>query len=269
MRKLSFLLTLILFSNCFYSQRSNNFETQKIEQIYWMNNNLGKILLDSIDFKFIKNELEKAKKFGFVKFIPEQKLQLLLKDNQTLTLFLNDGLVKVASKSDQTFKTNLNESYFHRVNKKYLFKNLSNQEIWERLIEQEGGCLSGNQYSFGNSHTRRDGVLKHNNHWRDFLNRPKYELTNFLIDKIDDTTQTKIHTCPFFNSTQGELAIYCLQQIHKISWFDFKEFHSFKDKETKGASDNPQSWILDILKNEKKRRILIKNWKKINKMASG
>ena len=81
------------------------------------------------------------------------------------------------------------------------------------------------------------------------------------ITKPSDTTKTKIHTCPFFVATTGEMAVYSLQHIHKKNWFDFSEFKEYKDKEYKSATEQPQMWLQNILKSETDRKKLAELYK--------
>uniref|UniRef100_UPI00404AD988 hypothetical protein n=1 Tax=Flavobacterium sp. TaxID=239 RepID=UPI00404AD988 len=134
-------------------------------------------------------------------------------------------------------------------------KTVSIEEQWKFMVFEKGGCLGGTQYV---EETKREipTIVFSEKEWKKFIENDKTELTHFLIGKLSDTTETKIHTCPFFGATNGEMAIYSLQHIHNKNWFDFSEFKEYKDKEYKSAIEQPQMWLQDILKNETKRKKL-------------
>ena len=92
---------------------------------------------------------------------------------------------------------------------------------------------------------------------KEFKREPKrlvFSETHWKKFEENDTTKTKVHTCPFFGATNGEMAVYSLQQIHKKNWFDFAEFKEYKNKEYKSATEQPQMWLQNILKNETERK---------------
>lgn len=92
--------------------------------------------------------------------------------------------------------------------------------------------------------------------WEEFAKNDKEKLTQFLITKLADTTTTNVHTCPFYNTTTGEMAIYSLQHIHNKNWYDFPDFNEYKDKEITGADDQPQKWLQSTLSNNSQRKKL-------------
>ena len=136
-------------------------------------------------------------------------------------------------------------------------------ELWNILVFEKVGCLGGEQYVSENKHQKEERSLVFSeNDWSKFSNNDIKKLTDFLITKLSDTTKTKIHTCPFFVATTGEMAVYSLQHIHKKNWFDFSEFKEFKEKEYASATEQPQIWLQNILKNKNDRKILAELYKK-------
>jgi len=130
-------------------------------------------------------------------------------------------------------------------------------ELWNILIFEKGGCLGGEQYIIESDYKRGEKSLVFSEmDWKIFSDNDKGKLTEFLITKLSDTTKTKIHTCPFLQATNGEMAVYALQHIHKKNWYDFTEFKEYKDKEYKSATEQPQMWLQNILKNETGRKTL-------------
>ncbi|WP_053993047.1 hypothetical protein [Mangrovimonas sp. TPBH4] len=130
-------------------------------------------------------------------------------------------------------------------------------EQWNFMVFEKGGCLGGEQYISDQTFQREPKRLVFSEiEWKNFAKNDKTKLTEFLVGKLADTTKTKIHTCPFFGATNGEMAIYSLQHIHNKNWFDFAEFEEYKNKEYESATDQPQMWLQKILKNETKRKKL-------------
>lgn len=130
-------------------------------------------------------------------------------------------------------------------------------ELWNILVFEKGGCIGGKQYIREKDTKSKEGQLVFSeNDWTRFSNNDKRKLTDFLITKLSDTTKTKVHTCPFFGATSGEMAVYSLQHIHKKNWFDFTDFIEYKDKEYVSSMDQPQMWLQNILKNEAERKKL-------------
>ncbi|WCO03598.1 hypothetical protein [Psychroserpens ponticola] len=135
-------------------------------------------------------------------------------------------------------------------------------ELWNILVFETGGCLGGEQYINEKEFKRNEKTLVFSEtQWKEFSNNDKGKLTEFLITKLSDTTRTKVHICPFFEATNGEMAVYSLQHIHKKNWFDFSAFKDYKNKEYKSAIEQPQMWLQNILKNETKRKKLAEFFK--------
>ncbi|CAG5087214.1 hypothetical protein [Parvicella tangerina] len=131
-------------------------------------------------------------------------------------------------------------------------------ETWNLLVFEKGGCLGGCQYVKEEKIEKKEvrTLVFSQQAWKDFLNKDKTKLTHFLIGEMSDTTQTRIHTCPFFEATAGEMAVYSLQRIHQKNWFDFPEFITYKDREMESATEQPQAWLQEILKNKTQREKL-------------
>jgi len=143
---------------------------------------------------------------------------------------------------------------------------MSNDSLWSHLVFKKGGCLTGGQHVHEGNFGGEGCVMSNSKEWDIFFNRNKSEITEFLIEKIsEDTTKTYIHTCPFFIAMEGEVAIYGLQRIYKLNWYDFDEFIEFQNRKSESSTENHQAWLQGILKDKKKRETLISCW---NKKAS-
>ena len=109
------------------------------------------------------------------------------------------------------------------------FDKLVIDNIWKILIEKKS-CLTGGQYVYNGKIGGEGCVMSNSIEWKLFFMRPKDELTNFLVTKLDKRDTTKVHTCPFSLATEGELATYALQGVHGKNWYDFDEFKVYEQK---------------------------------------
>ncbi|MEZ4858680.1 MAG: hypothetical protein R2781_07705 [Flavobacteriaceae bacterium] len=134
-------------------------------------------------------------------------------------------------------------------------QNNSLVEQWNLMVFEKGGCLGSGQF-FKEPKVEIPSMVFSENEWNKFAENDKQKLTEFLINKLSDTTKTNVHTCPFFAATEGEMAVYSLQHIHKKNWFDFSEFSEYKNREYKSAVEQPQMWLWNILKDEANRKLL-------------
>lgn len=138
---------------------------------------------------------------------------------------------------------------------------LSIEQLWNYLIFEEGGCLTGGQHVHNGTFGSEGCVMSNSMFWELFFSRNKNELSYFLFDKITaNTDTTKIHTCPFFIATESEVAVYGLQKIHGLNWYDFETFKTYKNKESTNSTNNHQVWLHRILKNNRLRKKLINCW---------
>lgn len=140
-------------------------------------------------------------------------------------------------------------------------KDLEIDTLWNHLLFKKGGCLTGGQYVQNGEFGNEACVMSRTKEWKDFFKIDKNVLSDFLINKIiADTAETRIHTCPFMLATEGEVAVYALQNLYQMNWFDFEEFKEFKNKETTSAIDSTQGWLHEILADENRRALLIDCW---------
>jgi hypothetical protein len=153
----------------------------------------------------------------------------------------------------------------HSINKhptQLSVKNLDS--LWKELLFKEEGCLVGGQYVYDGRFGGEGCVMSYSEEWKYFFNFDKKQISEFLITKItSNTTKTKIHTCPYDDATEGEMAVYALQKIFLINWYDFAEFVKYKNKLLNNSDINHQKLLQNILANSSKREILINCWKNI------
>lgn len=137
--------------------------------------------------------------------------------------------------------------------------------LWNKMVFEKGACIGGFQ-NYRKHAIKMPGLVFSEKEWANFSKRSEEKLTEFLILKLDDTTTTKIHTCPFSGASTGEMAVYCLQHIHQKNWVDFPEFKEYKNKETTGPADQAQVWLQNILNDDIQREILAElYWREIIK----
>lgn len=137
--------------------------------------------------------------------------------------------------------------------------------LWHSLVFEQGGCLTGGQYVHNGKFGGEGCVLTENRRadWRPFFRNNEKDLTEFLISQFADTNTTRIHTCPFFKATAGEVAVYCLSKIHLVNWYDFKQFIEYQNREITSSGDCPQTWLQAILEDPEQRLLLIQEWRKL------
>jgi hypothetical protein len=194
--------------------------------------------------KILKNTLETTRKIKY-------SLNILL---LILTL--------ISCKNHQNSELKNEIAQIHKSELNIIMQTDSISELWNLLVFEKGGCLGGEQYISEKEFKKEERQLVFSEmNWKKFSDKDKGKLTDFLINKLSDTTKTKIHTCPFFAATNGEMAVYSLQHIHNKNWFDFSEFIKYKDKEYKSAIEQPQVWLQNILKNETGRKKIAKLFK--------
>ncbi len=136
--------------------------------------------------------------------------------------------------------------------------------IWNDLVFKHGGCLTGGQHvkngKFGGGRCVMEGKGRYGENWNEFFSHKKSDLTLFLVEKFNDTTLTKIHTCPCNSASNAEVAVYALQKIHLTNWYDLIYFSKYKIREDKGCEDNPQKWLNDLITKPKERANLKHAW---------
>lgn len=174
----------------------------------------------------------------------------------------NEKIQHTLSNKTQTEFTNSKQN----INE---YRTLEIDSLW-KILRQKDGCLTGGQNIIHGKFGNQGCVLTNSKEWEAFFSKEKEELTLFLVDKFKSKDSTNTHTCPFFNATEGELAVYALQGIHNKNWFEFNEFRKYEQKlksysenEIRGNRDTYQGYLNDyILTDPKERKILEEIWLK-------
>lgn len=102
------------------------------------------------------------------------------------------------------------------------------EDEWAGLIEA-GGCLFGSEYYNPQTEALADrrvsaeaGVFT-NQRWQAFFRRNQQQTVPFLVEQISDKSKTNLHVDPFDLAVKGEAAVYALQHILKVNWYELKE----------------------------------------------
>lgn len=78
---------------------------------------------------------------------------------------------------------------------------------------------------------------------------------------MPDKAKTQIHTCPHDDATKGELALYCLQGISNINFYELSPTIALSEKEVGKKYRNEQAWIWHIQSSKKELEDLQKLWR--------
>lgn len=157
-------------------------------------------------------------------------------------------------------KSNTDSNIFHYICNYSLFnEDIPIGELWDVLVNDYGGCLTGGQrIRNGRLGTTEGCVLSKNKNWEAFFKRDKGVKLNFLITQFADTTKSAIHTCPFSLATNGEIAVYVAQEAVGTNWFELPSFSKYHKMMMDGKSEgNGQIWLQAILSDENQRQLLI------------
>lgn len=139
-------------------------------------------------------------------------------------------------------------------------------EEWILLSDSLKGCTTRGQYYNNAKYGGEACCFDISKDWQSFFKHSKEELSNFLLTQLSDTSQSSIHICPYFNATKGELAVYCLQRIYKVNWYDLNlKYKHIQDGSFVKDDGNFYS-IQNELQKELKSKVglvsLINEWKK-------
>lgn len=189
-------------------------------------------------------------------------LDIHLKEGEVLKLRFNDRLFVIGGRPGVFFMAT-RPGYLDRLVTDYYQSVPSLDTLWRMISADMGGCLIGNQYvekrakPMGPVHF--PGFLEHPASLA-FLAKPRKELTYFLLNLLSDTSETRVHTCPFYTATNGEVAVYFLQRIFEVNWYDLKGFRNYRRKKVTSSLDSHQVWLQAILKDPQKREKMKKRW---------
>lgn len=136
---------------------------------------------------------------------------------------------------------------------------------WNFLADSVGGCLTGGQYCHDGNCGNEGCCFNRNDGWRTFFKQNKKELTKYLIEQLPDTNGSRVHACPFSHTTRGELAVYALQKLHKVNWYDLDPAFARKERDLKIGEPyySIQSQLLEHLSDKKQLELMIFKWRDV------
>ncbi len=136
------------------------------------------------------------------------------------------------------------------------------ETTWTYLADTTGGCLVGGQYCHDGK-CRGQACCLDNRMWQVLFEFDKKELSYFLVEQLNDTATSKVHTCPYFNASKGELATYCLHRIYKINWYDLdSSYYKYIDGSLEQSKDyySLQEVLQGLLENEVEVENMKRKW---------
>jgi len=233
-------LSLIDFKDGYWAVRWEN-SLGYISELYIESTSITESLKDSI---IKERNYEKATNNALLKF--DDQIDSLRKKL--------DKEIQVIDEKKYSLEKNQRRRKLENI------KNLPIPIQWELLI-QGGGCLTGGEYCRNEKSDYKAGIMAKDSSWIFFLRQPKEKISTFLVSIIGDTTGTTVHTCPFLPSKAGELAIYGLQYIYNINWYDLSnEYAKYKNIEINGFETSHQAILWGIISDPKRLKRMTDNW---------
>lgn len=151
---------------------------------------------------------------------------------------------------------------FIKFKQHFVVPNNKIETTWTYLADSIGGCLVGDQYCYDKKFRGKACCLD-NRWWQVLFEYDKTELSDFLVQQLNDTTTSRVHTCPYFNASKGELATYCLHRIYKVNWYDLDSgYFKYIDGSLVQSEDyySLQEVLQNLLENEDELKKMKKLW---------
>ena len=183
----------------------------------------------------------------------ELEIKQLNDKAKALTDWYNDSLDRI-EEEERVVAAKI----FYRKLDNLLTLSLDNQ--WELLTKLEG-LVKTNDQEFKGCCDDTKGIFIENKYWQKFFTQPKSLLVPFLIDKMNDTTQTNLYKHIILND--GELAVYGLEFIYNLSWFNLSK--EYLDKLNNYCCFYEDSFLNLLLKNKDELVKLQNHWKALYK----
>jgi hypothetical protein len=141
------------------------------------------------------------------------------------------------------------------------------EEEWKELTDTEFCFLGRQHYSppDESENAASDSELggQFNPYgWLPSLRKDLQSGVAFLIRQLPDRTQTKAHVCPLHPALKGELAVYCLQHILKVNWYDLQASYKTRYDNINYEYSNSQDLLRKIIGSKKGARAMMNLWTK-------
>lgn len=146
------------------------------------------------------------------------------------------------------------------------------QAQWNMLADSIGGCTVAGEYYDKEDHWNEGCCFDHAEPWKKFNALYPPTLSQFLIDQLADTAKSEVHICPFSNATKGELAVYLLQRLHRINWYELDPIYAkYADGSTQRPKDfySLQAVLQRELADRDRLRLIRSRWQAISQKAYG
>ncbi len=192
----------------------------------------------------------------------ELEIKQLNDKAKVLADWYNDSLERIEEE-----KRVVADKIFYRKLDNLLKLSLENQ--WELLTNIEGFVGYIEDESKKGKHEEhimcscgdRKGIFIENKYWQKFFTQPKPLIVPFLIDKMNDTTQTNLYKHIILHG--GELAVYGLEFIYKKPWFNLSK--DYKKKLNNYCCFYEDSYLGLVLSNKDELVKLQNHWKALYK----
>ena len=152
--------------------------------------------------------------------------------------------------------------------------NKSAKEEWEDLAKL-GGCTLGLHYYSPrfDSYDPEKGVnpeagIFYGKRWVAFFRRDQDETVPFLISQIPNRVNTNVHIDPFGQATKGELAVYCLQYILKVNWYELKKGYQIRFDKIDYEYTTDQDLLQKIIGTRRGSKEMMELWQKFYEQSS-
>lgn len=153
--------------------------------------------------------------------------------------------------------------------------NKSVAEEWEELANK-GGCTLGHRYynqPYDNYDPQKgiwtEAGIFYYPEWVSFFRKNKNTTVPFLISQIPNKAKTNVHIDPFGHATKGELAVYCLQYILKVNWYELKTNYKVRFDRIDYAYRSDQDLLQRIIGTKKGAQQMMDLWQKLYQQGSG
>ena len=150
----------------------------------------------------------------------------------------------------------------------------SAKEEWEELVKL-GGCTLGLRYYDPRfeSYDPEKGVnpeagIFYGQRWVAFFRRDKNETVPFLISQIPKRVQTNVHIDPFGPAIKGELAVYCLQYILKVNWYELEKEYQIRFDKIDYEYTTDQELLQKIIGTKRGAQEMMELWQKVYEQSS-
>lgn len=139
------------------------------------------------------------------------------------------------------------------------------EQEWEELTTATFCFLGSQDYypprDFETSESRRIGETSFNPYgWLPAIRNDKRAAVAFLINQIPVRAKTHAHICPFDSAWKGELAIYCLQHILKINWYELDGEYRRRLDSLNIDYSTRQSLLRSIIRSKRGAKEMMRRW---------